>query len=171
VAGQLINENSIMGTRPFRAPHHTISDSALVGGGKNPKPGEISLAHNGILFLDELPEFKRNVLESLRQPIEEAKITVSRVSSSCTYPAKFMLIAAMNPCPCGYFTDPKKACHCSPTQIQRYRSAEKQIQERKTSDQFSAQIQKGEAILQSGRQRQRAFKIRHSGAGPQRKGL
>lgn len=122
VAGQLINENAIMSTRPFRAPHHTISDSALVGGGTHPKPGEISLAHNGILFLDELPEFKRNVLEALRQPIEEAKITVSRVSSSYTYPAKFMLITAMNPCPCGYFTDPKKACHCSPTQIQRYLS-------------------------------------------------
>jgi len=122
VAGLLLPNKVLIGTRPFRSPHHTISDAALVGGGTNPNPGEISLAHNGILFLDELPEFKRNVLEVLRQPMEEGSMTISRVANTLTYPAKFMLVAAMNPCPCGYFTDPKRECHCTPIQIQHYLS-------------------------------------------------
>ena len=118
----LLNGNPIVATRPFRAPHHTISDAGLVGGGTVPKPGEVSLAHNGVLFLDELPEFKRNVLEVLRQPLEDGSITVSRAVGSINYPAGFMLVAAMNPCPCGFFTDPQKECGCTPLQIQRYRS-------------------------------------------------
>jgi len=122
VAGLLLPNKVLVGTRPFRSPHHTISDAALVGGGTNPSPGEISLAHNGVLFLDELPEFKRNALEVLRQPMEEGSVTISRVANTLTYPAKFMLVAAMNPCPCGYFTDPKRECHCSPIQIQHYLS-------------------------------------------------
>ena len=122
VAGLLPPNKALTYIRPFRSPHHTISDAALVGGGENPVPGEISLAHNGVLFLDELPEFKRNVLEVLRQPLEEGSITISRVANRLTYPAKFMLVAAMNPCPCGYFTDPKRECHCSPFQIQTYLS-------------------------------------------------
>jgi magnesium chelatase family protein len=122
VAGMLVPNKGLLRTRPFRAPHHTISDAALVGGGTNPSPGEISLAHNGVLFLDELPEFKRNVLEVMRQPMEEGTITISRVNNKLTYPSKFMLVAAMNPCPCGYFTDPKRECHCTPYQIQRYLS-------------------------------------------------
>ncbi|MCM8791000.1 MAG: YifB family Mg chelatase-like AAA ATPase [Candidatus Omnitrophica bacterium] len=122
VAGLLAANRVLVGTRPFRSPHHTISDAALVGGGTNPSPGEISLAHNGVLFLDELPEFKKNVLEVLRQPIEDGCVTISRVANTLTYPAKFMLVAAMNPCPCGYFTDPKRECHCTPMQIQRYLS-------------------------------------------------
>lgn len=120
VAGLLLAHKVLIGTRPFRSPHHTISDAALVGGGTNPNPGEISLSHNGVLFLDELPEFKKNVLEVLRQPMEEGSVTIARVSNTLTYPAKFMLVAAMNPCPCGYFTDPKRECHCSPLQIQNY---------------------------------------------------
>ncbi len=122
VVGKLTPGKGLIGTRPFRCPHHTISDAALVGGGTNPTPGEISLAHNGVLFLDELPEFKRNVLEVLRQPLEEGSITISRISNTLTYPSKFMLVAAMNPCPCGYFTDPKRECLCTPFQIQRYLS-------------------------------------------------
>lgn len=122
IAGLLSPGKGLVATRPFRSPHHTISDAALVGGGTNPMPGEISLAHNGVLFLDELPEFRKNVLEVMRQPIEEGCITVSRVANTFTYPSKFMLVAAMNPCPCGYFTDPKHECHCSPFQIQRYLS-------------------------------------------------
>jgi magnesium chelatase family protein len=122
VAGLLSPAKGLIGTRPFRSPHHTISDAALVGGGTNPVPGEISLAHNGVLFLDELSEFKRNVLEVLRQPMEECSITVSRVAGTLTYPSKFMLVAAMNPCNCGYFTDPKRECHCTPFQIQSYLS-------------------------------------------------
>ncbi|MFA5500906.1 MAG: YifB family Mg chelatase-like AAA ATPase, partial [Candidatus Omnitrophota bacterium] len=122
IAGMLSKDKVIMGTRPFRSPHHTISDAALLGGGTNPSPGEISLAHNGVLFLDELPEFKRNVLEVLRQPIEDGQVTIARVANTLTYPAKFMLIAAMNPCPCGYFTDLKRECHCTPFQIQNYLS-------------------------------------------------
>ncbi|HEX2385019.1 MAG TPA: YifB family Mg chelatase-like AAA ATPase, partial [Candidatus Binatia bacterium] len=118
----LLNGSPIVATRPFRAPHHTISDAGLVGGGTVPKPGEVSLAHNGVLFLDELPEFKRNVLEVLRQPLEDGSITVSRAVGSINYPAGFMLVAAMNPCPCGFFTDPQKECGCTPMQIQRYRS-------------------------------------------------
>lgn len=122
VAGLLGPHKGLVGTRPFRSPHHTISDSALVGGGTNPIPGEISLAHNGVLFLDELPEFTRNVLEVMRQPLEEGSVTISRVANTLTYPSKFMLVAAMNPCPCGYFTDPKRQCNCAPSQIQRYLS-------------------------------------------------
>lgn len=122
IAGILPPNKFLVGTRPFRSPHHTISDAALLGGGTNPMPGEISLAHNGVLFLDELPEFKRNVLEVLRQPMEDGSVTVARVANTLTYPAKFMLIAAMNPCPCGYFTDPKRECHCTPFQIQSYLS-------------------------------------------------
>ena len=120
VCAMLSANQSLLGQRPFRSPHHTISDVALIGGGGFPRPGEISLAHNGVLFLDELPEFRRNVLEALRQPLEEGKITISRASCTVRFPANFMLIAAMNPCPCGYFTDPKRQCHCSPLQIQRY---------------------------------------------------
>ncbi len=121
VAGLLREGQPLLATRPFRAPHHTISDIALIGGGQVPKPGEVSLAHHGVLFLDETPEFKRNVLEVLRQPIENGEVTVSRAVASITYPASFMLVSAMNPCPCGYLNDPKHACTCTPGQIQRYR--------------------------------------------------
>ena len=122
VAGILPPNKFLVGTRPFRSPHHTISDAALLGGGTNPMPGEISLSHNGVLFLDELPEFRRNVLEVLRQPMEDGEVTVARVANTVTYPARFMLVAAMNPCPCGYFTDSKRECHCTPFQIQSYLS-------------------------------------------------
>ena len=121
VAGLLKGE-ALITTRPFRNPHHTISDAGLVGGGQTPRPGEISLAHNGILFLDELPEFKRHVLETLRQPLENGVITVTRVGATITYPAKFMLVCAMNPCPCGFLGDAKHQCTCSYSQIQRYRA-------------------------------------------------
>ncbi len=107
--------------RENNAPHHTLSDVAMVGGGQFPKPGEVSLAHNGVLFLDELPEFKRNVLEVLRQPIEDSSVTISRATSSITYPASIMLVCAMNPCPCGYMGDSHHQCTCTPSQIQRYR--------------------------------------------------
>ncbi len=120
VAGKLGTNASLMTTRPFRSPHHTVSDVALVGGGGVPQPGEISLAHNGILFLDELPEFKRSVLEVMRQPLEERKVVISRAKMAIEYPSNFMLIASMNPCPCGYFNHPEKQCVCSPAQIQRY---------------------------------------------------
>lgn len=120
VAGVLPDLSSLVTVRPFRAPHHTISDVALVGGGSNPMPGEISLAHNGVLFLDELPEFKRTVLEVLRQPIEERKVTISRAKIAVDYPASFMLIASMNPCPCGYYNHPDKDCVCGPTQVKKY---------------------------------------------------
>jgi len=120
VAGLLPPDTALVATRPFRSPHHTISDSALVGGGTIPRPGEISLAHHGVLFLDELPEFARNVLEVLRQPIEESHVTISRSKMSIDYPANFMLVCSMNPCPCGYFTDPSKECTCTPMQIQKY---------------------------------------------------
>lgn len=122
VVGLLSKEHPLLVTRPFRAPHHTISDAGLIGGGQIPRPGEVSLAHNGVLFLDELPEFKRNVLEVLRQPLEEGKVTISRANASLTYPSRMMLVAAMNPCPCGYFTDPHRNCVCTPIAIQRYRS-------------------------------------------------
>lgn len=118
----MLNGQAIIATRPFRSPHHTISDAGLVGGGTVPRPGEVSLAHNGVLFLDELPEFRRNVLEVMRQPLEDGNITVSRATGSINYPASFMLVAAMNPCPCGFLTDPQKECVCTPLQIQRYRS-------------------------------------------------
>jgi magnesium chelatase family protein len=121
VAGLLRDGQPLLATRPFRAPHHTISDVALIGGGQIPKPGEVSLAHHGVLFLDETPEFKRNVLEVLRQPLENGDVTVSRAVASITYPASFMLVSAMNPCPCGYLGDPTHSCTCTPGQIQRYR--------------------------------------------------
>jgi magnesium chelatase family protein len=121
VAGFLRDGQSLLAVRPFRSPHHTISDVALIGGGQIPKPGEVSLAHNGLLFLDELPEFKRNVLEVLRQPLENGEVTVSRAVASITYPASFMLVSAMNPCPCGYFGDNRHQCTCTPGQIHRYR--------------------------------------------------
>jgi magnesium chelatase family protein len=120
VAGKLGTNASLLTTRPFRSPHHTISDVALVGGGGNPQPGEISLSHNGVLFLDELPEFKRTVLEVMRQPLEERRVTISRAKVSIEFPANFMLIASMNPCPCGYYNHPEKECVCGPGVVQRY---------------------------------------------------
>lgn len=122
VAGLTKNGSPISARRPFRSPHHTISDAAMIGGGQTPKPGEVSLAHNGVLFLDELPEFKRNVLEVLRQPLEDNEVTVSRTAATLTYPASFMLVASMNPCPCGFMGDDRHNCTCSLSQIQRYRS-------------------------------------------------
>lgn len=120
VAGKLPSNTSLVPRRPFRSPHHTISDVALVGGGGMPQPGEISLAHNGVLFLDELPEFKRTVLEVMRQPMEERRVSISRAKVSIDFPASFMLVASMNPCPCGYFNHPEKECTCSPQMVQRY---------------------------------------------------
>jgi len=120
IAGLTSTHSSLIATRPFRSPHHTISDVALIGGGSYPKPGEVSLSHNGVLFLDELPEFHRNVLEVLRQPLEDGVVTVSRAQASLTYPARFMLVAAMNPCPCGYYGHPTKECTCTPFVIQKY---------------------------------------------------
>ncbi len=120
VAGNLKGGSCLMSHRPFRAPHHTISNVALVGGGTNPMPGEISLAHNGVLFLDEFPEFSRTALEVMRQPLEDRNITVARAKYTLEYPASFMLVASMNPCPCGYYTHPTKECTCSPSQVQRY---------------------------------------------------
>lgn len=120
VAGRIDKEESLMTTRPYRAPHHSISDVALVGGGQYPQPGEISLSHNGVLFLDELPEFKRSVLEVMRQPIEDRKVTISRAKISLDFPANFMLIASMNPCPCGYYNHPEKECVCIPGMVQKY---------------------------------------------------
>lgn len=122
VSGKLAAETSLISTRPFRSPHHTISDVALVGGGGFPQPGEISLAHNGVLFLDELPEFKRTVLEVLRQPLEERRVTISRAKFSVEYPASFMMVASMNPCPCGFYNHPEKECVCSPGVVQKYLS-------------------------------------------------
>ena len=122
VAGKLSSSDALVTTRPFRSPHHTVSDVALVGGGGNPQPGEISLAHNGVLFLDELPEFKRTVLEVMRQPLEERRVTIARARMSVEYPASFMLIAAMNPCPCGYYNHPEKECICGPGVVQKYLS-------------------------------------------------
>ncbi|RDV14061.1 ATP-binding protein [Pontibacter diazotrophicus] len=120
VAGKLGEAASLLTTRPYRSPHHTISDVALVGGGSNPQPGEISLAHNGVLFLDELPEFKRTVLEVMRQPLEERRVTIARAKTSLDFPANFMLVASMNPCPCGYYNHPDKECVCGPGVVQRY---------------------------------------------------
>ncbi len=122
VAGMLRPGQALLPVRPFRAPHHSISDAGLIGGGTVPRPGEVSLAHNGVLFLDELPEYRRNVLESLRQPLEEGTISITRVSAALTYPARVMLVAAMNPCPCGFLGDRVRPCVCSPVQIQRYRA-------------------------------------------------
>jgi len=120
VAGRLSANDTLMTSRPFRSPHHTISDVALVGGGTNPQPGEISLAHNGVLFLDELPEFKRTVLEVMRQPLEDRVVTISRAKSTVDYPASFMLVSSMNPCPCGYYNHPEKDCLCPPGMVQKY---------------------------------------------------
>ncbi|HUJ16676.1 MAG TPA: YifB family Mg chelatase-like AAA ATPase [Nitrospirota bacterium] len=122
IMGLLKQGQPLIATRPYRSPHHTISDAGLIGGGQIPKPGEVSLSHNGVLFLDELPEFKRNVLEALRQPLEDGQVTISRAVTSITYPASLMLIAAMNPCKCGFHGDPLHQCLCSPHQVQTYRS-------------------------------------------------
>ena len=122
VFGLLSHHNALVKKRPFRNPHHTISDAGLIGGGSYPRPGEVSLAHNGVLFLDELPEFKKNVLEMLRQPLEDGQVNISRAALSLTYPADFMMVAAMNPCPCGFLGDPQHHCTCTPPMIQRYRS-------------------------------------------------
>ena len=120
VAGKLPENSTLISKRPFRSPHHTISDVALVGGGTNPQPGEISLAHNGVLFLDELPEFKRTVLEVMRQPMEERRVTISRAKVAIDFPASFMLLASMNPCPCGFYNHPEKECTCPPGAVQKY---------------------------------------------------
>ena len=121
VAGKM-DGKPLVAVRPFRAPHHTISDAGLIGGGTIPNPGEVSLAHNGVLFMDEMPEFKKNALEVLRQPLEDGRVTISRALMSITYPSRFMLVAAMNPCPCGYLGDQNKPCTCGPMEIRRYRS-------------------------------------------------
>lgn len=121
ISGLLGKDSSLLTTRPFRAPHYTISDVGLIGGGSHPGPGEVSLAHNGVLFLDELPEFRRQTLETLRAPLEDHTVTISRSAGTLTFPSRFMLIAAMNPCPCGYYGDPKRECRCSPPQIEKYR--------------------------------------------------
>jgi magnesium chelatase family protein len=120
VAGLLDSSTPLLATRPFRSPHHTISDAGLIGGGSYPRPGEVSLSHHGVLFLDELPEFNKNVLENLRQPLEDGKVTISRAMMSLSYPARFMLAVALNPCPCGYFTDTRHTCTCKPEVIQKY---------------------------------------------------
>ncbi|MCX5885496.1 MAG: YifB family Mg chelatase-like AAA ATPase [Proteobacteria bacterium] len=122
VAGFLDPHTSLVAIRPFRSPHHTISDAGLIGGGQIPKPGEVSVSHNGVLFLDELPEFKKNVLEVMRQPLEDGRVTISRAVGSLTYPARFMLVAAMNPCPCGFYADRHRECACTLPQVQRYRA-------------------------------------------------
>lgn len=122
IAGLLNEEKALVVHRPFRAPHHSISDAGLIGGGHIPKPGEVSLAHNGVLFLDEFPEFRRNVIDSMRQPLEDGNVTISRITHAITFPARFMLVAAMNPCPCGYLGDSRRSCVCSASQIHKYRA-------------------------------------------------
>ena len=122
IAGLITPDRALITKRPFRAPHHSISDAGLIGGGAHPRPGEASLAHNGVLFLDEFPEFQRHVIDALRQPIEDGNVTISRVNHAVNFPARFMLVAAMNPCPCGYLGDPKHACSCGAAQIYKYRS-------------------------------------------------
>ncbi|MCB1131845.1 MAG: ATP-binding protein, partial [Verrucomicrobiae bacterium] len=121
ISGLLDPKKAFLTTRPFRSPHHTISDAGLLGGGTNPGPGEVSLAHHGVLFLDELPEFRRSTLEVMRQPLEDGDVTISRAAGSLTFPARFMLVAAMNPCPCGYYGDLKRQCRCTSRQIENYR--------------------------------------------------
>jgi len=122
IAGVLPAGQALVSTRPFRAPHHTISDAGLIGGGSYPRPGEVSLAHHGVLFLDELPEFRKHVVEAMRQPLEDRAVTITRAQISLSYPAQFMLVAAMNPCSCGHYGDPARDCHCTPAQIRRYRA-------------------------------------------------
>lgn len=122
IVGLLPSQDALIAVRPFRHPHHTISDAGMIGGGPIPRPGEVSLAHNGVLFLDELPEFKKNVLEMLRQPLEDGQVSISRAALSLTYPASFMMVAAMNPCPCGFLGDPQHSCTCTAPLVQRYRS-------------------------------------------------
>jgi len=122
IAGVLPSHQAVVAGRPFRSPHHTISDAGLLGGGTHPMPGEVSLAHNGVLFLDELPEFHRNVLEVMRQPLEDGTVSIARAAASVTFPCRFMLVAAMNPCPCGHYGDSKRECRCTPIQMQRYRN-------------------------------------------------
>jgi magnesium chelatase family protein len=122
ISGLLAKGQALVATRPFRSPHHTASNAGLLGGTANLTPGEISLAHNGVLFLDELPEFHRDVLEAMREPLEEGRVVISRAAGTMTFPASFMLVAAMNPCPCGFFGDPKRECRCSPAMITRYRN-------------------------------------------------
>jgi magnesium chelatase family protein len=122
VAGLLSERGGLLTRRPFRAPHHTVSDAGLVGGGRIPRPGEVSLAHRGVLFLDELPEFRRNALEALRQPLEDGRVTITRSMMTATFPAEFMLVASMNPCPCGNLGHPKKVCRCTPALVRRYLS-------------------------------------------------
>ncbi|MBN1504434.1 MAG: ATP-binding protein, partial [Candidatus Eisenbacteria bacterium] len=119
-AGKLPRGVALLSARPFRSPHHTVSAAGIVGGGRLPRPGEVSLSHNGVLFLDELPEFRRDVLEALRQPIEDGSLTVSRAGATVTFPARFMLVAASNPCPCGHYTDSLKQCRCTPIQVRNY---------------------------------------------------
>ena len=122
VMGQINSQNPLMRDRPFRSPHHTVSNAGLTGGGTNPRPGEISMSHKGVLFLDELPEFRKDTLDLMRQPLEDAQVTISRVSGSVTYPAEFMLVCAMNPCKCGWYGDPSGRCTCTPQSVQSYRS-------------------------------------------------
>lgn len=122
ISGNLLPHQALVARRPFRSPHHTISDAGLLGGGSHPAPGEVSLAHRGVLFLDELPEFHRSVLEVMRQPLEEGAVTIARAAASVTFPCQFMLVAAMNPCPCGYYGDTQRECRCTPSQIQNYRN-------------------------------------------------
>lgn len=121
ITGMLDPKRAMLSTRPFRSPHHTISDAGLLGGGSNPGPGEVSLAHNGVLFLDELPEFRRSTLEVMRQPLEDGTVTISRAAGSLTFPARFVLVCALNPCPCGFYGDLRRACRCSSRQIESYR--------------------------------------------------
>jgi magnesium chelatase family protein len=120
IAGMLEPHRALLARRPFRSPHHTVSDAGLLGGGAHPMPGEVSMAHHGVLFLDELPEFHRNVLEVLRQPLEDGVVTIARAAASVTFPCRFMLVAAMNPCPCGYYGDAVKACTCAPSTVTKY---------------------------------------------------